>query len=62
MIEEIKAKIKREQKQNWKDFKMWVKKEHPWWIDKVKKYDHKREIPLVVSFLLDEFLHKKLLK
>ncbi len=29
-------------------------------IDMVKKYENKRRIPLIIGFLLREFLHKEL--
>ena len=62
MINEIEKRIKTEQKKNWKDFKMWVKKEYPFMLDRVKEYDNQRGIPDIIGFLLDEFLQKNLLK
>ncbi len=55
MIEEIRAGIKKEQKQNWKDFEMWAKKKYPFMTDMIKKYKNKSIIPDIITFLMDEY-------
>lgn len=59
MKEEIEKKIRKEQKRNWKEFKMWVKNNYPFMIDEVRKYDKKFVISDIVGILLHEFLYVK---